>query len=149
MRTIFIVLFILGIVVGYLLPGNLETLTMSSLKVGIFDVPKGLGQLEAQTEFFKYTVLAETETGSVELLRIDDELPTHMHTDENHFVYIYRGQAKGTIGDVTAEVGPGELVVIPAGTPHSVERIGDAPVEILLFSSPPFKKDDISFLETE
>lgn len=147
MQMIFALLFIAGIVVGYLLPGDFRALTKKSLQAGIFDVPKRLGQLDKETDYFKYTVIAETETGSVELIRLDDKIPKHMHPKENHFVYIYKGRAKGTVGDVTAEVSAGQLVAIPAGVPHSFERIGDSPVEIILFSSPPFMPSDTVFLE--
>ncbi|MBI1936096.1 cupin domain-containing protein [Candidatus Woesearchaeota archaeon] len=153
MQTWFIVLFIVGIVVGWLLPGNFKELTKQMtgdvLKTDIFDVPKRLGQLDQETEYFKYTVIAETETGSIELLRLDERIPLHRHPKENHFVYVYKGRAKGTVGDVTAEVGPGQIVAIPAGVPHSFERIGDSPVEIILFSTPPFMPGDIQWLEQE
>src|SRR3989344_6809123 len=149
MQTIFVVLFVLGVVVGYLLPGDFKDLARKPLQANVFDVPKKLGQLDKETDYFKYAVLAETETGSVELLRVDGAIPMHMHPKENHFVYIFRGRAKGTIGDVTAEVGPGQLVAIPAGVPHSFERIGDTPVEIVLFSTPPFVPNDTVFLENK
>ena len=147
MRAIFLILFVLGIVVGYLLPGDFKAITKKPLKADIFDVPKRLGQLELQTDYFKYTVLTGVETGSIELIRLDDKIPKHMHPKENHFVYVFKGRAKGSVGDVTVEVGPGQLVAIPAGVPHSFERIGDTPVEIILFSSPPFVPNDTVFLE--
>ena len=149
MRAIFVVLFVLGIVVGYILPGNIKTLAQKPLKADIFDVPKRLGQLDMETDYFKYTILASTETGGIELIRVDGKIPMHIHPKENHFVYVYKGRAKGTVGDVTAEVGPGQLVAIPAGVPHSLERIGDTPVEIILFSSPPFVPKDPVFLENK
>ena len=147
MQTIFVVLFILGIIVGYLLPGDLKTLTKKPLQANIFDVPKKMAQLDQQTDYFKYTVLAETETGSIELIRLDERMPMHKHPKESHFVFVYKGRAKGTIGNATAEVGTGQLVAIPAGVPHSFERIGDTPVEIILFSTPPFTPEDTVFLE--
>ena len=147
MQAIFAVLFILGIFVGYLLPGDVRSITRKPLSANVFDVPKKLGQLDLETKYFKYAVLAETETGSIELIRLDDKIPLHMHPKENHFAYVYKGRAKGTVGDVTAEVGPGQLVAIPAGVPHSFERIGDSPVEIILFSTPPFMPNDTVFLE--
>ena len=146
MQAIFAVLFILGIVVGYLLPGDVRSITRKPLSANVFDVPKKLGQLDLETKYFKYAVLAETETGSIELVRLDDKIPLHMHPNENHFVFVYRGNAKGTVGSVTAEVGPGALVAIPAGVPHSFERVGDALVEIILFSTPPFMPKDIVWL---
>ena len=147
MRRIFVALFIVGIIVGYLLPGDLKTVTMTPLKAQVFDVPKKLGQLDQEAEFFRYTVLAETETGSVELLRVDDIIPDHLHEKENHIVYMFRGTAQVTVGNVNTEVGPGGLVVIPAGVTHSLERVGDTPVEIILFSTPSFVPEDIVYLE--
>lgn len=147
MQTIFALLFVAGLVVGYLLPGDFRTLAMKPLQAGVFDVPKKLGQLDIDADYFKYTVLAETEKGGIELLRVDGKIPMHMHPKENHFVYIFKGRAKGTIGDTSAEVGAGQLVAIPAGIPHSLERIGDAPVEIILFSTPPFVPADIVWLD--
>lgn len=149
MRNLFILLFVIGAAVGYLLPGDFKDLARKPLKADVFDVPKKMAQLDQQTDYFKYTVLAGTETGSVELIRLDEKIPLHMHPKENHFVFVYKGRAKGTVGDVNAEVGPGQLVAIPAGVPHSFERVGDAPVEIILFSTPPFTPGDTVFLEKE
>ena len=132
-----------------MLPGYFSALAKQPLQAGIFDVPKKLGQLDLESPYFKYTVLAQTETGGIELIRVDDKIPMHMHPKENHFVYIYKGRAKGTVGSITAEVGPGQLVAIPAGVPHSFERIGDTPVEIILFSTPPFMPEDTVFLENK
>ena len=147
MQAWFALLFIVGVVVGYLLPGDFRSLTKKPLQANVFDIPKKLGQLDIDANFFKYSVLAETESGGVELIRVDDRIPMHMHPKENHFVYIYKGRARGTVGDVTAEVGPGQMIAIPAGVPHSLERIGDTPVEIILFSTPPFMLKDIVWLE--
>ena len=148
-RNIFVLLFVLGIVVGYILPGDFRDLARKPLQANVFDVPKKMAQLDLETDYFKYAVLAETETGSVELIRLDEKIPMHMHTKENHFVFVYKGRAKGTVGSVNAEVGPGQMVAIPAGVPHSFERVGDSPVEIILFSTPPFMPDDIVWLEKE
>ena len=150
-RNWFIVLFIVGLIAGWLLPGDLRTLqkkvSENPLKAGVFDIPRRLGQLDKEGPYFKYIVIAEAETGGIELIRLDDRIPLHLHPKENHFVYIYKGRAKGTVGDVTAEVGPGQMVAIPAGVPHSFERIGDTPVEAILFSTPPFIASDTVFLD--
>ena len=148
-RNLFVLLFALGIAVGYLLPGDFKDLTRKPLQANVFDVPKKMAQLDLETDYFKYSVLAGTETGSVELIRLDERIPLHMHPKENHFVFVYKGRAKGTVVRITAEVGPGQLVAIPAGVPHSFERVGDSPVEIILFSTPPFMPNDTVFLEKE
>lgn len=147
MQAIFVLLFIFGFVAGFAIPWDIRDVTKKVLKPEIFDVPKKLGQLDMQTDYFRYTVLAGTDTGSIELIRLDDKIPAHLHPKENHFVYVYKGRAKGAVGSVAAEVGAGQLVAIPAGVPHSFERIGDSPVEIILFSTPPFVAGDTVFLD--
>ena len=151
MRVMFTLFFIIGIIVGYILPGDFRMISKKlmekPLQPNVFDIPKKLGQLDIDANFFKYSVLAQTETGSVELIRVDDKIPMHIHPKENHFVYIYKGRAKGTVGSVTTEVGPGQLIEIPAGVPHGFERIGDTPVEVILFSTPPFVEKDIIWLD--
>lgn len=149
MQAIFVLLFIAGIVIGYLLPGDINSLSKKPLQAGFYDVAKRMGQLDLESPYFKYSVLSEAQTGSVELIRLDARIPMHMHPKENHFVYIYKGRAKATIKDVTEEVGPGILLSIPAGMKHSIERVGDAPVEIVLFSTPPFMPNDTVWLESK
>ena len=153
MQAWFVVLFIIGLIAGFLLPWDVrdvnKKLNEKKIKADVFDISKRLGQLDINADYFKYSVLAETDTGGIELIRVDDKIPMHMHPKENHFVYIYKGRAKGTIGGVTAEVSAGQLIAIPAGVPHSFERIGDTPVEIILFSTPPFMPKDIVWLENK
>ena len=151
MRNWFIFIFIVGIALGWMIPKNFWDVTrqvaQNPLQQGIYDVPKKIGQLERETPYYKYTNLGETLTGSAEILKVDGKVPLHVHPNENHFVFIFKGRARVTIGSVTEEVGPGTLIAIPAKAPHSLERIGDAPVEILLFSTPPFMPNDTVFLE--
>jgi len=154
LRNWLIFIFVLGLVLGWMIPKNFWQFThdaaVKPLQAGFYDVPKRMGQLDQETAFYKYTSLGGTLTGSTELLRVDGLVPMHVHQTENHFAFIYKGKARVTIGGVTEEVGPGALLAIPAKVPHSVERIGDAPVEIILFSTPPFKSGVTQFLnETE
>jgi len=153
MQAWFVVLFVIGIIVGWFIPGDFKTLTKkasgNALQPQIFDIPKNLGQLDKETDYFKYSSLAQTETGGIELIRLDDRIPLHKHPKENHFVYVFKGRVKGTVGDLSSELWPGQLVAIPAGVPHSLERIGDTPVELIVFSTPPFNPNDTVFLENK
>ena len=97
---------------------------------------------------FSFSVLEETATGGVELFSLN-AVKRHYHPHENHFLYILQGRGKGQIANITAEVGPGDLVVIPAGKdyPHQFEAIGAEPVVFLLFSTPPFHAQDIVWVQ--
>lgn len=124
-------------------------LAAEKLKPGVYNIEKLLESgLPEKAGGFNYKVVAEAVTGGVELFQLDS-VKLHYHPKENHFLYILKGRAKGQIGTVTAELGPGDLVVIPAGkaNQHKLEKIGDEPVVFLLFSSPPFRAKDIVWAE--
>lgn len=51
-------------------------------------------------------------------------MPLHTNTVE-HEQYVISGRAKVIIADQTFEAGPGDVLLIPAGAPHSYETLGD------------------------
>lgn len=139
-----VIFLVIGLVAGYLIPKPVEKVTIQPQLVNVEDRYK-----QALENSFgdkaKFTVITSIPTGSIELFRFD-EIASHMHPDENHFLYILKGRASGNVGTVQGEVGPGTLVVIPAGVPHGFKKIGDEPVDLILFSSPPFKVGDTNWL---
>ncbi len=56
------------------------------------------------------------------------ELRPHSH-DFDQIAMITRGRAVYHVGDEPSEVGPGSVLLIPAGTEHYIEPIGDEVVE--------------------
>jgi quercetin dioxygenase-like cupin family protein len=57
-------------------------------------------------------------------------MPRHTNTVE-HEQYVLRGRARIGIGDEVVEVKQGDVVFIPAGTPHWYEAQGEEPFEFL------------------
>lgn len=57
-------------------------------------------------------------------------MPPHTNTVE-HEQYVLRGRARIGIGDEVHEVVPGDVVFIPAGTPHWYEAGDGEPFEFL------------------
>lgn len=54
-----------------------------------------------------------------------------LHTNEvEHEQYVLRGRARMRVGDSVHEVGPDDVLFIPAGCPHSYEVL-DGPFEFL------------------
>lgn len=51
-------------------------------------------------------------------------MPLHTNTVE-HEQYVLSGRARVVIGDKTIEAGSGDVLLIPAGVPHSYETLGD------------------------
>jgi len=57
-------------------------------------------------------------------------MPAHTNTVE-HEQYVLRGRARIGLGEEVHEVGAGDVVFIPAGTPHWYESIGEEAFEFL------------------
>ncbi len=50
----------------------------------------------------------------------------HAHEYEQ-IVYIVSGRARFTVGDDVAELGPGDVLLVPPNVEHFAETLGDAP----------------------
>jgi mannose-6-phosphate isomerase-like protein (cupin superfamily) len=62
----------------------------------------------------------------------------HSHPYDEIFVTL-SGEALVVAGDTETVVGPGHVVIVPAGTPHRFENIGSEPLrQIDVHSSPRF-----------
>lgn len=70
-------------------------------------------------------------------------MPRHTNRVE-HEQYVLRGRARIAIGDAVHEVAAGDVLYIPAGTPHSYEVV-DGPFEFLCMV--PNREDRIEILE--
>jgi len=143
---------VFGVGIGVTLaavPFQARAASKMALKPAVIKIEDALKKgLTQKVGGFNFSVLAEGQTGGVELFSLT-AVKKHYHPMENHFLYIVKGRAKGQIGTVTAEVGPGDLVVIPAGKDyaHKLDAIGSEPVVFLLFSTPPFNANDIVWVE--
>lgn len=103
----------------------------------IIDVAQRLDQgLDLKLNGLSMSEVHRSETGSISLFRLEGLVPRHT-VPYNEIVYQLGGRARATIGTQTFEVGPGEVIVLPAGIPHEVEPIGEGPVDAIGFSTPP------------
>ncbi|MBI1743159.1 cupin domain-containing protein [Candidatus Acetothermia bacterium] len=122
------------------------TTVRENVEPGLIDLAERFEKgLDKEGTGFKFTVLAQGHSGSVELIQIDEAVAAHKHPKENHFVYVWKGKAQGTIGGKSAEVGPGQLIYIPAGVTHELKKMGDEPLQLVLFSTPAFNPKDIEW----
>jgi quercetin dioxygenase-like cupin family protein len=63
--------------------------------------------------------------------------PLHMHPNCEELLYVLHGRCSHRLGDDEVELGPGELIHIPAETPHHARCTSDEPlVAVISFSSP-------------
>ncbi len=71
-------------------------------------------------------------------------MPRHTNTVE-HEQYVLRGRATITVGDESHHVKVGDVIYIPAGTPHSYQAEGDEAFEFICVV--PNAPDTIEVLE--
>jgi quercetin dioxygenase-like cupin family protein len=80
----------------------------------------------------------------IEELAPGDRIPLHTHPVDE--VVLYRGGgAIATVGDVRRTVGQGDVVFIPAGTPHATHNVGSDSAS--LFAVFPSTRIGIEYLE--
>ncbi len=72
-------------------------------------------------------------------------MPRHTNTVE-HEQYVLKGRARVGIGDQVVEVGSGDVLFIPAGTPHFYQVV-EAPFEFLCMV--PNAPDKIEILDAD
>jgi mannose-6-phosphate isomerase-like protein (cupin superfamily) len=122
-----------------------EQTPAGALKPMIVDVEARMAQeLDQRSRGLELTMVAEVKpTGSVALARVSERIPLHHHPKENHFIYVLKGRAQGTLGSLSVELSPAQMVIVPAGVQHRFERLGDEPFVFILFSTPPFVESDI------
>jgi mannose-6-phosphate isomerase-like protein (cupin superfamily) len=61
----------------------------------------------------------------------------HVHAREVEVVYVLSGESVLTLGGTDASFCAGQVVAIPAGLEHGLRNVGDEPVELLTFFTPP------------
>ena len=71
-------------------------------------------------------------------------MPRHTNTVE-HEQYVLKGRARVSIADEIHEVKAGDVVFIPAGTPHSYDALGEEPFEFLC--AVPNQPDEIQIVD--
>lgn len=62
--------------------------------------------------------------------------PGHTHLYHSEVFYVVSGTMEWTVDEDTQEVGPGDLVYIPPGSPHAGRVISDEPVKALMLYEP-------------
>jgi mannose-6-phosphate isomerase-like protein (cupin superfamily) len=110
----------------------------------IYDTAGAL-QVEPGASAAKATVGAYP-SATVVHLRLESGVATHLHRRHDETVTILSGRGRLRLGDETRDVGPGTVVLIPRGTPHSVE-VTEGPMEAISVFSPAFDGKDRLFVD--
>ena len=83
---------------------------------------------------------AETTGGAFTVLEEVPPLldtPKHVHANEDEMFYVLEGEHIVECGDQEFRLGPGDLVFLPRGVPHSQRRVVPGEGRFLVLASPP------------
>ena len=90
----------------------------------------------------KLFVSADGATISVQ----DGNVPKHMHPNTNEIQYILEGTGTIWLGDREVKVKPGDLIIIPKGTPHGGTKPDGRTLKAIAIKTPPQAPDDVKLL---
>ena len=76
----------------------------------------------------------------------DGSPPKHLHANANEIQYILEGTGTIWLGDKEVTVKPGDLVVIPKGTPHAGTKPVGRTIKAIAIKTPPQATDDTKLL---
>jgi len=71
----------------------------------------------------------------------------HFHKQREEIYHIVAGRGTMTLNGQTAEVGPGDTVVVKIGERHKIRAYPDADLEMLVASVPAWSESDLNFTE--
>jgi mannose-6-phosphate isomerase-like protein (cupin superfamily) len=70
------------------------------------------------------------------------ETAEHFHPKSEEIYFFTAGRGRMRLAGAEGEVGPGDCVVIPPGTPHKLWNAGPEPLVLLCCCAPAYADDD-------
>ena len=70
----------------------------------------------------------------------------HQHHQSEELYHITAGRGRMTLGEESFDVGPGDTICIPPGTPHCIENIGSETLRLLCCCAPAYAHGDTELL---
>ena len=71
----------------------------------------------------------------------------HLHRTSEEIYFFTAGAGRMRLGEEEREVGAGDCVVIPPGTPHKLWNAGSEPLVLLCACAPAYSHEDTEILE--
>lgn len=98
--------------------------------------------LPADLETIKVQKLADDPLSTSFIIWVKTEVAPHYHTSHTEEVYVLEGLGVMTMGKSVYNIKPGDYIIIPAGTVHSVRTISKTPLKVISMQSPSFDGSD-------
>ena len=119
-----------------------ENITAQVISTGELEGDK-LSPLNAGGMRNKMLVSADGVTIAIQ----DGSPPKHLHANANEIQFILEGTGTIWLGDKEVTVKPGDLVVIPKGTPHGGTKPVGRTIKAIAIKTPPQAPDDTKILK--
>ncbi len=69
-------------------------------------------------------------------LPADSFVPLHVHPTQDEFIFMLDGRLEFVLNDERIKAGPGDLVSLPLGVPHSIHNVSEARFDAYFGSRP-------------
>ena len=119
-----------------------ESITAQVIHTGEMEGDK-LGDANKVGFRSKTFVSADGATVSIQ----DGNVPKHMHPNTNEMQFVLEGTGTVWLGDKEVTVKPGDLIVIPKGTPHGGTKPNGRAIKAIAIKTPPQAPDDTKLLD--
>ncbi|WP_029078797.1 cupin domain-containing protein [Bradyrhizobium sp. th.b2] len=119
-----------------------ESITAQVIHTGEMEGDK-LGDANKVGFRSKMFVSADGATVSIQ----DGNVPKHLHPNTNEMQFVLEGTGTIWLGDKEVTVMPGDLIVIPKGTPHGGNRPDGRAIKSIAIKTPPQAPDDTKLLD--
>lgn len=73
---------------------------------------------------------------------IKEKVPMHKHAHHSENVYILEGEGTMTVGEITKDIKPGDIIFIPENTFHEVTVTSTLPLKVISIQAPEFDGTD-------
>ncbi len=75
-------------------------------------------------------------------LQPGEDIGAEVHEHNDQVLTFVEGSVRAEVAGDTRDVGPGDIVVVPAGTEHNFTNTGDGPARLYTLYSPPDHAED-------
>ncbi len=104
----------------------------------------GRAPLRAE-EVMRVTALTETAERTVNVVQVRGTVKSHRHRRSDETVTLLRGSGAFALGGQSRKAGPGDVIFIPRGTPHSYSHEGEGESILVSVFTPRFRPGDRVF----
>ncbi len=126
---------------GGAIAGEKQQIVTANLDDILKENPMAAGQTAKATPV---TTVPGAELQVIEMSKIK----LHSHHQEDHIVFVVRGNGTVRLDQQTREVKPGDIFMLPKDVPHGFSKSGDENLVLLVIATPGWKPlEDTKFQE--